>query len=44
MSAGLIDAFGDEAWRRGCTHVLVTSFIFQAPVFYQRLGYEEMLR
>jgi len=29
---------------RGCTHVFVTSFTFQAPAFYQRLGYEEIFR
>ncbi len=42
--AGLIAAFEDEARKRGCTHVFVTSFNFQAPGFYQRLGYEEIFR
>ncbi len=28
-----------EATRRGCTDISVTSFTFQAPGFYQRLGY-----
>lgn len=37
-------AFETEAKRRGCTHVFVTSFTFQAPGFYQRLGYKEILR
>jgi GNAT superfamily N-acetyltransferase len=42
--ASLLAAFEDEARRRGCTHVFVTSFTFQAPGFYQRLGYEEIFR
>lgn len=37
-------AFEDEAKRRGCTHVFVTSFTFQAPDFYRRLGYREIFR
>ncbi|HWS35516.1 MAG TPA: GNAT family N-acetyltransferase [Actinoplanes sp.] len=37
-------AFETEARRRGCTHVFVTSFTFQAPGFYQRLGYRELFR
>lgn len=37
-------AFEDEAKKRGCTHVFVTSFTFQAPGFYQRLGYREIFR
>lgn len=54
MGASLIAAFEDEARNldhahapngtRGCTHVFVTSFTFQAPGFYQRLGYEEIFR
>ena len=28
---------------RGCTHVFVTSFTFQAPGFYERHGYREIL-
>ena len=30
--------------RRGCTHVFVTSFTFQAPGFYVGLGYREIFR
>lgn len=30
--------------RRGCTHIFVTSFTFQAPDFYQRHGYKETFR
>jgi GNAT superfamily N-acetyltransferase len=44
VGASLIAAFEDEARKRGCTHVFVTSFTFQAPGFYQRLGYEEIFR
>ena len=44
MGASLIDAFEDEARKRGCKHVFVTSLTFQAPGFYQRLGYEEIFR
>jgi len=39
-----IQAFEKEALRRGCTHVFVTSFTFQAPEFYKRLGYVEIFR
>jgi GNAT superfamily N-acetyltransferase len=28
-----------EARMRGCSHATLNSFSFQAPVFYQRLGY-----
>ena len=44
MGASLIAAFEEEARKRGCTHVFVTSLTFQAPGFYQRLGYEEIFR
>ena len=37
-------AFENEARSRGCTHVFVTSFTFQAPGFCQRLGYREIFR
>ncbi len=40
----LLDAFEDEARRRGCGHVYVTSFTFQAPAFYERAGYRELFR
>lgn len=44
LGAALMAAFESEAADRGCTHVFVTSFTFQAPAFYERLGYEEILR
>lgn len=40
----LLDGFEAEARRRGCTHVFVTSFTFQAPAFYERHGYVEIFR
>ncbi|GAB3589916.1 hypothetical protein GCM10027446_03520 [Angustibacter peucedani] len=40
----LLDAFEAEARARGCTHVFVTSFTFQAPAFYERHGYREIFR
>ena len=42
--ARLLTAFEDEARARGCTHVFVTSFTFQAPGFYERQGYREIFR
>lgn len=44
VGVGLLAAFEAEARERGCTHVFATSFTFQAPGFYQRLGYEEIFR
>jgi GNAT superfamily N-acetyltransferase len=40
----LLTQFEDEARARGCTHVFVTSFTFQAPGFYEKHGYREILR
>ncbi|WP_262849919.1 GNAT family N-acetyltransferase [Mumia quercus] len=42
--SALLSAFEEEAERRGCTHVFVTSFTFQAPDFYERHGYKETFR
>ena len=44
LGSALLDAFESEARRRGCTHVFVTSFTFQAPAFYRRNGYREIFR
>jgi ribosomal protein S18 acetylase RimI-like enzyme len=34
----------DEAERRGCAHVFLTTYDFQAPNFYRGLGFEEVAR
>ena len=44
LGARLLAEFEDEARARGCTHVFVTSFTFQAPGFYERHGYRETFR
>lgn len=44
LGVALISAFENEAQMRGCSHIFVTSFTFQAPGFYQRLGYREFSR
>lgn len=44
FGSALLAAFEDEARARGCTHVFVTSFTFQAPAFYRSHGYQEIFR
>lgn len=44
LGARLLEEFETEARARGCTHVFVTSFTFQAPGFYERHGYREIFR
>lgn len=44
LGAALLGEFEAEAQRRGCTHVFVTSFTFQAPAFYERHGFREIFR
>jgi GNAT superfamily N-acetyltransferase len=44
LGSRLLADFEDEARGRGCTHVFVTSFTFQAPGFYERHGYRELFR
>jgi GNAT superfamily N-acetyltransferase len=44
VGARLLEEFETEARTRGCTHVFVTSFTFQAPGFYERHGYREIFR
>ena len=40
----LLAGFEAKARNRGCTHVFVTSFTFQAPGFYERHGYQQIFR
>src|SRR4051794_31312923 len=40
----LLADFETEARARGCAHVFVTSFTFQAPGFYEKQGYREIFR
>jgi GNAT superfamily N-acetyltransferase len=44
LGSRLLTEFEAEALRRGCTHVFVNSFTFQAPGFYERHGYVEFAR
>ena len=37
----LLQAAAAEAIRRGCEYITVSSFTFQAPLFYQRYGFVE---
>ncbi len=44
LGTRMLEAFEAEARSRGCTHVFVTSFTFQAPAFYEAHGYVELFR
>ncbi len=43
-AATMMAAAESEARARGCRHALVDTFSFQAPGFYQRIGYGEFGR
>ena len=40
----MLEAAEELARERGCRQILVSSFTFQAPAFYQRNGYVEIGR
>jgi GNAT superfamily N-acetyltransferase len=44
LGRALIIAAIEEAERRGCRRLLLTTYDFQAPGFYRRLGFEEAAR
>ena len=44
LGGRLMAAFEEAARSRGCVQVLVSSFTFQAPGFYEGLGYTEFAR
>lgn len=44
LGSRLLQQFEDAASERGARRVFVTSFTFQAPVFYERHGYREIFR
>ena len=40
----LVDSFETEAAARGCDGVWVDTYAFQAPEFYEKLGYRQIGR
>lgn len=44
LGRGLMQAALAEAGRRGCAHVFLATYDFQAPEFYRALGFREVAR
>ena len=44
LGGALLEAAVAEAGRRGCAHVTLSTYDFQAPEFYRRHGFEEIAR